>query len=296
MPEPDDVRRHPAVRRTRRRTAAGWVGIAVLALAGLVALGLGTAQRTVWLPDDQVSATASTGGGDTPARLVVTAPGVLETRPGPVTVTATSSDGGPVVLVLGRETDVTAWTAGVPTAVVGGLEAPTTLAVDPPAAAAEGAPVEGAPADVASVDPADAPGWEAVAEGEGSATLEVEPPEGRWLVLAASDGAAAAPEELRLTWPQEVVTPLAVPLLVGGGAALLAAVLLALVHARTTGGRHRRAVAAATADAPEAAGAGAPEGSSPWAPAPPEEGAGDPDRPAERADQDERADRDEEHR
>ena len=279
MPEPDDVRRSPAVRRARRRTAAGWVAVALLAVLGLVALGLGVAERTVWLPDDEVSASARTGGGDVEPRLVVTAPGVLETRPGPVTVTATSPDGGPVVLVLGRETDVVAWTEGVPTAVVGGLATESSLDVEPPAAAAGDAAAGSGPVG----DPATSDLWTQVAEGEGSATLEVEPPEGRWLLLAASDGTGAAPEELVLTWPQEVSTPAAVPLLVGGGVALLGALVLALVHARTSRRRRRRALVAAGAVsvAPEAGDDGQQDDrlhgdpqhdedrqdASPWAPA-----------------------------
>lgn len=239
MPEPD-VRRSTAVRRARRRTAAGWAAVALLAVVGLVAVGLGVAERTVWLPDDQVSATARTEadgtGADGEPQLVVTAPGVLETRPGPVTATATSPDGGPVVLVLGRETDVVAWTEGVPTAVVGGLESASSLDVEAPAAAAGDADVP---------DPATSDLWAQVAEGQGSATLELDPPGGRWLLLAASDGTAAAPEELVLTWPQEVSTPAAVPLLVGGAVALLGALVLALVHARTSRRRRERALAAA---------------------------------------------------
>ncbi|WP_299033661.1 hypothetical protein [uncultured Pseudokineococcus sp.] len=276
MPEPDDVRRSPAVRRARRRTVAGWVAVGLLAVLGLVAVGLGVAARTVWLPDDEVSASARTAGGGTEPQLVVTAPGVLETRPGPVTATATSPDGGPVVLVLGRETDVTAWTDGVPTAVVGGLEAEASLAVEPPAAAAGDVPVP---------DPAASDLWAQVAEGEGSATLELDPPEGRWLLLAASDGTAAAPEEIVLTWPQEVSAPASVPLLAGGGAALLGALVLALVHRRTSRRRHQRALAGAggpvaPAHDPEHEQAPVPEhqqehdhehgggrrGASPWAP------------------------------
>ncbi|MEJ5914982.1 hypothetical protein [Pseudokineococcus sp. 1T1Z-3] len=241
MPE-TDLRAAPPVRSARRRAVAGWVALALLAAVGLAAVGLGVAQRTVWLPDDEVSATATTTtGGDAPARLVVTAPGVLETRPGPVTVTATSPDGGPVVLVLGREVDVQAWTADVPTAVVGGLTSETTLGVDPPAAAA---------AQVDLTDVAGSDLWTRVETGEGTATMQLDVPEGRWLVLAAADGEGAAPEEITLTWPQEVVTPYATPLLVGGGTALLLALALAVVHARTSRTRRHRALEQARDEAP----------------------------------------------
>ncbi len=230
------------VRPRRGAVVAGVVVTALLAVLGLTALGLGVAARTVWLPSATVSATAVTGAADDGTRVLVTAPGVLETRPGPVTVTATAAD-RPVTLVLAREVDAAAWLDGVPTTVVGGLEEPaegeaaTSLAVTPPATPDAG--------EAALPEPATSDLWTQVATGEGSASFELAPPEGRWVVLAATDGTAPAPDELTLTWPQEQVAgPEAAPLVAGGVAALVLALVLAVVTALAAR-RRRRAPAAA---------------------------------------------------
>ena len=41
-------------------------------------------------------------------------------------------------------------------------------------------------------------------------------PPGRWLLLVAGDGTGPAPQTISMTWPREVETPLATPLLATG--------------------------------------------------------------------------------
>ncbi|WP_461022556.1 hypothetical protein [Thalassiella azotivora] len=191
------------------------VGTAVL---GLVALGAGIGLRTVWLPDDQVSASATLSE---PGPLVHTAPGLLEARPGPVTVTAERSDGGPVLLALGREADVLAYADGVRTTVLDGFDAeqPSRLTTTTR---------EAAEAPPALTGPAGSDLWVRTETGTGSATLDYDPGEGRWLVLAAGDGTSPAPGTVTLTWPREVSTPWATPLVALGALLLLGAAGLLL--------------------------------------------------------------------
>lgn len=190
----------------------------LLVLGGLVALGVGIAQRTVWLPDDEVTATARISAA---GPVAVTAPGVLEMRTGPVRVTAESPDGGPVLLAVGREGDVQAWVDGAAHATVTGLAAEHRLAVEP------------ADGEAKVPDPAASDLWVQTETGTGKAELTYDPPAGRWLLLAAGDGTTPAPAEVTMTWPREVTTPWSVPLIVAGAVLVVAgAALLVLLWQR----------------------------------------------------------------
>ncbi|MCG7286297.1 hypothetical protein MHY85_09985 [Cellulomonas sp. ACRRI] len=194
---------------------------AVLGVLGVAAIGLGVASATVWRADDPLVATAAPGGG---TRTLVTDPGVLELAGDPVTVTV-HADGAPVVLAVGRDTDVTAWVGDDPYERVTGLSDWHTLATtagqdaaEPtasPSGPATEEPAEAAPSPSASEDAgtaaaqaADPTGndmWVAEVAGDGSATLEWTAQEGRWSLLAVSLGDAAP--VLDLSWPQTVTTP-----------------------------------------------------------------------------------------
>jgi hypothetical protein len=182
--------------------------VALLGLVGLAALVAGIGMRTVWLPDDQVTSSVDLSDG---GPVAITAPGVPEMRDGPVTITATSADGGPVLLARGREADVTAWVEGAQHTIVTGLESKTAL---------ETKVVDG---EASVPDPSTSPMWLQKETGDGSATLTWDPPIGRWQLLVAGDGTTAAAETLSMTWPSEESTPWAVPLAVAGTVLLLAA-------------------------------------------------------------------------
>ncbi|NKY41718.1 hypothetical protein HGA02_20030, partial [Cellulomonas septica] len=99
--------------------------IALLGVVGLVVIGLGIASATAWRADDVLVATTS---GD--ARTLVTDPGVLELGGDPVTVTVEAADDAPVVLAVGRDTDVDGWVGTDAHDRVTGLDGWHELAVD----------------------------------------------------------------------------------------------------------------------------------------------------------------------
>lgn len=202
--------------------------VGLLALAGLAALAVGIAQRTVWLPDDEVTATARITG---PVPVVLTEPGVLELRDGPVVVRARAAAGAQVLLAVGREADVQAWVGPASHARLTGLSTETTLAVEP----TQGEPTV--------PDPVASDLWVQRESGTGTASLTYDQDDGRWLLLAASDGTAAAPSEISMTWPREVSAPWSTPLVVGGALALVVAVVLGVVSRRRAARRRGRRTA-----------------------------------------------------
>ncbi|MGV8977715.1 MAG: hypothetical protein ACOH17_06705 [Cellulomonas sp.] len=217
---------------------------AVLGVLGLLAIGLGVASSTVWRGDDVLVATASPD-----AHLVVGDPGVLELAGNPVMVTVHAADDTPVVIAVGRDTDVAGWVGTDAHAQITGLagwhalrteavaeQAPTpaasaSAAPDPaasapaapdpaasdPAAIAAGASVGGATA--AAADPSGSDLWVTQATGNGTATLTWEAQPGRWSVLVASLGGPSPVVEL--AWPRTVTTPWLWPGVVGGALLLL---------------------------------------------------------------------------
>ena len=215
---------------------------ALLGVLGIAAIGLGVASATVWRADDPLVATADPGG-DT--RTLVTDPGVLELAGDPVTVTV-RAEGSPVVLAVGRDTDVTAWVGSDPYARVTGLSDWHTLATtagEPPATAtptatatseaeAEPAPSPSASgaseeAAVEAADPTGSDMWVLEVGGDGSATLDWPAQDGRWSLIAVSLGDTAP--TLDLSWPQTVTTPWLWPA-VAFGVLLLAVAAILLVR------------------------------------------------------------------
>ncbi len=215
---------------------------AMLGVLGLLAIGLGVASSTVWRGDDILVATASPD-----AHLVVADPGVLELAGNPVTVTVRAANDTPVVIAVGRDTDVAGWVGTDAHAQVTGLagwhalrtepvaeRAPTpaaSAAVEPaaresaasepaasdPSASATGESAGGATAAVA--DPSGSDLWVKQATGNGTATLTWDAQPGRWSLLVASLG--EPPPVIELAWPRTVTTPWQWPGVVGGALLLL---------------------------------------------------------------------------
>ena len=208
--------------------------IAAIGVVGLVVIGLGIASATVWRADDVLVATTS-GGQHT----LVTDPGVLELGGDPVTVTVSVPDDGPVVLAIGRDTDVAGWVGTDAHGRVTGLSGWHTLAVEDVEApapdgdrrlgrapgrrrdAAAPAPTESPAAEAAPTvaDPTGSDLWVAQETGLGSAELVWPAQEGRWSLIAVSTGDAAP--TLSLAWPRVVTTPWLWPCVAAGALLVL---------------------------------------------------------------------------
>ena len=77
----------------------------VLAILGLLILGSGIGQRTIWLPP--ATLTASVPAVSSPAPLTVIGPELLDTSDGKFTMTIKND--GPIQLAVAREGDITGW-------------------------------------------------------------------------------------------------------------------------------------------------------------------------------------------
>jgi hypothetical protein len=145
-----------------------------------------------------------------------------------VTVTAKSQDDAPVLLAIGRDRDVQAYVDGIPHTTLTGFDKtdPNRITAETSPGAGQGANPQQQPG---ISDPATSDLWVQTESGKGSVTLVREPDEqqGRWVLVAASDGAAPAPTTFTFTWPQEAGNPWTVPLVVIGIVLLVAAAALA---------------------------------------------------------------------
>lgn len=213
-----------------------------LIVLGVLAIGLAVLSATAWRASDEVVATLPAAPE---APLVVTEPGVLEMVASDVTVTATAPDGAPVLLAIGSDVDVTGWVADAAVVQVTGLASWTELATD----AVDGEAQVPDPAKHGSDM------WVAQATGSGEASLEWSQAEGRWQLLAATDGTSAAPT-ITLTWPQDVRTPYLVPGLVVGGLLVVAGVILLVLPRRRGGDDDAEAADEATSPPAEDEAAG----------------------------------------
>ncbi|AIY01033.1 hypothetical protein ART_1434 [Arthrobacter sp. PAMC 25486] len=183
-----------------------------LAVLGLLLLGAGIGQRTIWLPPAQL--TASVPAGVAPAPLTVISPDLLKTRDGQFSMTVKSS--GPIQLAVARERDIAGW--------IGDAAHTTIGAANEEFTALSSKSTEGA-AEVPN--PAGSDMWvaEEKATGELSYTWQA-PGHGDWALLLSSDGKAAAPTDISVTVDNDEGTPWAVPLMIVGSALLALAALL----------------------------------------------------------------------
>lgn len=205
-----------------------WAIIAFV-LATLM-IGAGVAQRTILEAPATETATLST---DADAPYVLIDGAVMASHPGAQTLRITGD--GPVFAAYGRTQDITAWLA--PTDYVhvtlGAENAPVSETI------AASAPVEGASP---TATPAGSDLWlDEFAQDDSLATTLRLPDD--MSVLVASDGTAAAPSSMSVTWPTGATTPWAGPLLAGG--ILMAVVglvlyVLALRHVRRSRGPRRK--------------------------------------------------------
>ncbi|MDR2380249.1 MAG: hypothetical protein LBE08_03585, partial [Bifidobacteriaceae bacterium] len=240
-------------------------------IIGVVTVVLAVCSATVWRPADHVTAQFKAAAG---TQAVITAPGVLEAQADFVTVTVDPVV--PVVVAIGRETDVAAWVGDSPVETITGFTSKHAFKVSE----------EGSDQPIA--DAADSDLWVVSRQFAKEGTLQWDRrPEGRWSLVVAPvlpevaadpaaeepvEGAEAAPEgdssgegesnptddavspvlegtTVTLTWPQQVSTPFLWPGVALGGLLALAGLLVlaaTLVHrapaaSRVAGARQGRA-------------------------------------------------------
>lgn len=241
----------------------------VLFVTAFVSIGLGVAQRTVFRGPDHLTAAVDVTGG---VPFVVIDGATLNANPGAQLVEV-SGGSGPVFMAYGRTDDVDAWLTGERVARLGYDAATSRLAV---ARSAEGegtstphpapstsatpgedeATEDGAAADEGTADeaseaataetsassPVGSDLWIQEFEGDGTLVRKINVPSDV-SVLIATDGTAAAPPRVSVTWPLDNSTPWSGPLIVGGIGALLlglASLVWALLHARRRNGPRRK--------------------------------------------------------
>lgn len=190
----------------------------VLAVLGLLVLGTGIGQRTIWLPP--ATLTASAPAGVTPAPLTVVGPELLNTRDGKFTMTVKSE--GPIQLAVARESDINGWIGDAAYTMVGGANDDFTALSSESKAGAEKVP-----------NPAGSDMWVSEEKATGELTYTWQSPgHGDWALLLSSDGTAPAPTDISITVDNESGTPWAVPLMIIGSALLALAALLFLLAPR----------------------------------------------------------------
>ncbi|MFK4728395.1 hypothetical protein ROT00_01775 [Agromyces mediolanus] len=226
-------------------------------VAAAVLIGLGIAQRTVFLEPARVSLTAAI---DEPADYVVIEPDALAAHPGKQTLSAAGD--GTVFLAYGRSSDVEAWvrssdhvtvrydaetdalvTERVPAETDAPAEEPPAdgTAAEPPAAPTTPATPEAPAADTATLSPAGSDLWLDQFTGDRRVTTTIAAPEGI-SVIVASGSEDPAPDQVVVAWPLDNSTPWAGPLLVGGSALFvvgLVLLLLGILHHRRSRGPRR---------------------------------------------------------
>ncbi|MGR0318001.1 hypothetical protein [Agromyces sp. ZXT2-3] len=226
--------------------------LAILAFAAAAVLvGIGIAQRTVFLEPDKVTLGTVV---ENQASYTVLTPEALAANPGKQTITV--SGGGPVYLSYGRTDDVLSWIGDDPYVSIGydGETAeltsevvvaepvedstpatPTAPATEEPEAAED---AEDEPDPAAS--PAGSDLWLDEFTGDRTLTTTVDVPEDI-TVLVASDGTAPAPGRIVVAWPLDNATPWAGPLIAGGAVLFLAGIILVIsgvfAHRRSRGPR-----------------------------------------------------------
>ncbi|MGX5696067.1 hypothetical protein ACWKWP_07720 [Agromyces soli] len=222
-------------------------------IAAAVLIGLGIAQRTVFLEPDRVALQTAI---DTEADYIVIDPDALAAHPGKQTISVLGD--GTVFVAYGRSSDVDAWVRADDHAVVGYDAKTGELVVDEVAgeapatsdeaadASTEATPAEPPAEEAAETDaaPAASPAgsdlWLDELTGDASVIATVDVPEGI-SVIVASGSEDPVPDEVAITWPLDNATPWAGPLLVSGTVLFIVGLVLLLSgvlnHRRSRGPR-----------------------------------------------------------
>ena len=198
----------------------------VLFVVAMVGIGLGVAQRTIFLGPDEVTSRISLG---TDAPVSVIHGDALQAHTGTQQVTV--SGNGPVFVAYGRTSDVDGWIGDATHYVVG---------YNAKKAALTSKKVDGMESTVPALAGSDL--WIQEFSGTDQVSRRINVP-ADVSVIIASDGTAPAPNNVSISWPLDNSAPWSTPLLLGGGVVLLAglgALVWALLHARKARGPRRK--------------------------------------------------------
>ena len=216
-------------------------------IAAAVMIGLGIAQRTVFLEPDRVSMSVELAGGE--ADFIVIEPEALAAHPGKQTITVSGSP--KVFLSYGRTSDVEAWLGETPYVSVGheaGSEEFTneiiiTKPVDDstPVVPETTPPTAGAETETAAApSPAGSDLWLDEITDDLVLTTTIDVPEDI-AVLVSANGGDELPARVKIDWPLDNATPWAGPLIVGGALVFLIGIALVIAgfmnHRRMRGPR-----------------------------------------------------------
>ncbi len=187
----------------------------VLAVLGLLMLGSGIGQRTIWLPPETLTATVP--ADVTPAPVTVIGPELLKTRDGSFTLTVKND--GPIQLAVGRPDDIIGWISDAAYTSVGSANDDFSALTVESAAGTDTVP-----------NPSGSDLWVSEDKGTGELTYRWQAPShGDWSLLLSSDGTAPAPADISMTVENDSATPWAVPLMIIGSALLALAALLLFI-------------------------------------------------------------------
>ncbi|WP_156888116.1 glycosyl transferase [Microbacterium indicum] len=183
-------------------------------LAAVVLIGAGVAQLTVLKGPETLTSEIAPADASLPYTVIDA--DVFSENPGQQQFSASGAD-GEIVAAVGRTSDIEAWLSDVSYnhATAGGSEdgqPSVDVEVVDPTGDFEG--------DRATNDPRGSDLWVSEDTGDGSLEQNFSLPDGM-SVLLATDGSAAAPADLSLTWDVDVTTPWAGPLIALGALALL---------------------------------------------------------------------------
>lgn len=243
----------------------------VLAIVAFVVAAVmivaGIAQRTIFAPPSQISATATVGGD---ARYIVIDSAVLNAHPGQQTLSiAGAADAKTQLVAYGRTSDVKSWLGDQKYAAVsykagtgelavktvapkastdtGSADGSTTgsTATPAPTATPTPAPTAGSGSTTAATpgpNPAGSDLWLEEYDGQDAQTTKMNVPSGVSVIIA-SDGTKPAPNKILLTWPVDTSTPWAFPLIIGGLVLLVIGIALYLwglyTHRKSRGPRRK---------------------------------------------------------
>jgi len=193
-----------------------------LVLLGLLTLLAGIGQKTIWAPSETFTASVPTDAAEAPLTVIDQN---LRTLHGGTVKINIKGDGN-FILAAGRPDDVDAWVGQAAHNTVTGVSEDN-----------KSLKVEHADGEATAPNPAGSDLWVSSENASGELDYSWTPPaDGEWSLLLASDGTKAAPGTVSMTFPNDISTPWAIPLMVIGGLLILAGIALAILSARTRNG------------------------------------------------------------